>query len=107
MGLTVGCATCHDHKFDPISQKDYYSLTSFFRNTTQPTMDLNVENTPPSLHVPRDSDRVQWERLNAQRADLIEKIGAQRRQNLQHIAEWLKTAQDAARAYRPASEVFS
>ena len=32
MGLTVGCARCHDHMFDPISQQDYYEMLSFFRN---------------------------------------------------------------------------
>ncbi len=57
LGLTVGCASCHDHKFDPISQKDFYSLTAFFRNTTQPTMDGNVPDTPPILVLPRAEDR--------------------------------------------------
>jgi mono/diheme cytochrome c family protein len=36
MGLTVGCARCHDHKYDPIKQKDYYSLTGFFNSTDEP-----------------------------------------------------------------------
>lgn len=35
MALTVGCAKCHDHKFDPISQKEYYSLTSYFNNVKE------------------------------------------------------------------------
>ena len=33
LGLTFGCARCHDHKFDPILQKDYYRLQAFFANT--------------------------------------------------------------------------
>lgn len=64
LGLTVGCATCHDHKFDPITQKDFYSLGAFFRNTLQPVMDGNVHDTPPVMVVLKDGDRQSWEALN-------------------------------------------
>ncbi|MAS91827.1 MAG: hypothetical protein CMO55_01420 [Verrucomicrobiales bacterium] len=51
MGLTAGCAQCHDHKFDPMTMKDFYSLFAFFNNTTQPGMDGNAKDSPPVLRV--------------------------------------------------------
>src|SRR4051812_20221613 len=107
MGLTVGCATCHDHKFDPISQKDYYSLTSFFRNTTQPTMDLNIQDTPPAIHVPLAADRERWEQLTAQRNDLARKFAAERDQALRNISSWLERVRPKAASYAPESQVMA
>jgi mono/diheme cytochrome c family protein len=52
LGLTVGCAKCHDHKYDPITQKDYYSLFAFFNNIDGPALDGNARDTPPSMRVP-------------------------------------------------------
>jgi hypothetical protein len=40
LGLTLGCARCHDHKFDPISQKEYYQLFAFLNNQDEPTLAL-------------------------------------------------------------------
>ncbi len=47
MGLTVACAQCHDHKFDPITQEDYYELFAFFNNITENAMDGNRRDPPP------------------------------------------------------------
>jgi len=40
LGLTLGCARCHDHKFDPITQREYYQLFAFLNNAEEPTLDL-------------------------------------------------------------------
>src|SRR5262249_38941784 len=43
LGLTIGCARCHDHKFDPIPTKDYYRLLSTFTTTVRTEIDLNLD----------------------------------------------------------------
>lgn len=57
LGLTTGCASCHDHKFDPISTKEFYSLTAFFRNTSMSALDGNNGNHPPNVTVPANIER--------------------------------------------------
>ena len=52
MGLTAGCARCHDHKFDPITQKDYYSLFAFFNNIDEKGFVWNFGNEPPVIQAP-------------------------------------------------------
>jgi hypothetical protein len=73
MALTTGCATCHDHKFDPVSQKEFYQLTAFFNNTTQAAMDGNIKDTPPIMLVPQPADRQRWDSVGT---ELVQAKGA-------------------------------
>jgi mono/diheme cytochrome c family protein len=63
LGLTTGCASCHDHKFDPISQKDFYQLSAFFRNNPMSALDGNSAEHPPNLLIPKAEDVPRMEEL--------------------------------------------
>ncbi|HLP00091.1 MAG TPA: DUF1553 domain-containing protein [Fimbriimonas sp.] len=53
LGLTVGCARCHDHKFDPITQKEFYQLYAYFNSINEYGLILNTDIVPtPSLLLP-------------------------------------------------------
>ncbi|MDF1658576.1 MAG: DUF1553 domain-containing protein [Verrucomicrobiales bacterium] len=71
MGLTAGCAACHDHKYDPISQKEYYSLTAFFANNETPAMDGNMRDHHPTVVVPKPEHAGEWEALLDKREQLL------------------------------------
>ena len=61
LGLTANCAVCHDHKFDPLTQREFYELAAFFNNTTQGALDGNIKDTPPAVFVPDAEDRDRWD----------------------------------------------
>ena len=74
-GLTMNCARCHDHKFDPISQKDYYQLSSFFNNVKEVGMTGDDGNYGPMLALPDPSTLREIaaieEKINANEKNLI------------------------------------
>jgi Protein of unknown function (DUF1553)/Protein of unknown function (DUF1549)/Concanavalin A-like lectin/glucanases superfamily/Planctomycete cytochrome C len=89
LGLTTGCAVCHDHKFDPVSQKEFYQLAAFFNNTTQNAMDGNIAETPPMVVVPPDADRARWDALGADLAATLQKTEARRQAARPDFEAWL------------------
>ncbi|MFZ9853731.1 MAG: DUF1549 domain-containing protein, partial [Limisphaerales bacterium] len=68
LGLTTNCSACHDHKFDPFTTRDFYSMAAFFRNTQQSGFDGNVKDGANASMVvvtdPVDADR--WTALPGQ-----------------------------------------
>jgi hypothetical protein len=91
LGLTVGCATCHDHKFDPISQKDHYALEAFFNNTTERIMDNNRPDPPPIVVVPAERDRPRWLELEALRTSLRARMAKAHRDTNRQFDEWVRS----------------
>ena len=92
MGLTAGCAVCHDHKFDPISQREFYELSAFFNNTTQATMDGNVKDTPPTVFVPGAADQPRWQSLSTELAGVRSRVEARKQTARADFTKWLAAA---------------
>jgi hypothetical protein len=114
LGLTVQCAQCHDHKFDPISQKDFYALSAFFNNIDAKPETVSKKGPergfqPPYILLGSDEDKSQLRRLNrelrriSKRAAELEKIiesarsQAEKNTNARHIKTSFVTDQQEAK----------
>ena len=74
MGLTVGCARCHDHKYDPISQKDYYQLIAFFNSVPEAGRAIKNGNSEPVILAPTKAQQNDWEERKKKLATLKEQL---------------------------------
>ena len=92
MGLTANCAACHDHKYDPLKQKEVYQMSAFFNNTTQRAMDGNKKDTPPIVVVPTKQDRARWEELPEVKKVAKTRVERRRQTAVEDFSEWLSSA---------------
>ncbi|QDU82213.1 Planctomycete cytochrome C [Polystyrenella longa] len=76
LGLTLGCAVCHEHKYDPITQTEFFELFAFYNSLTEKAMDGNAMLPPPAIRVPSADDEKHVAELRA----LIDKINTEKAQ---------------------------
>ncbi len=86
LGLTVGCAKCHDHKYDPISQKDYYGLFAFFNSTKDAPLDSNDLAPPPVIADPTPEQEI----VLTQAANRIAEL--EKATNVGSAKRWIETS---------------
>ncbi|MEO1857251.1 MAG: DUF1553 domain-containing protein [Rubritalea sp.] len=91
LGLTAGCAACHDHKFDAISTKENYQLTAFFRNTTMSALDRNSATHPPNLLIPIPEDVRRYTAIDKEIAEADKATQAHKKQHEPQFLSWLKS----------------
>src|SRR4029077_7651218 len=68
LGLTLGCARCHDHKYDPITQREFYQVFAFFNNVPEKGRAVKIGNSPPYLITPTEEQAEQLATLEKQLA---------------------------------------
>jgi hypothetical protein len=95
LGLTVACAQCHDHKYDPIRQRDFYRLYAIFHNVPERGLDGNHGNADPVLRAPTKSQEQELARIDARLKELDHPPTAPDADLDAGLARWEKTALDA------------
>ena len=99
LALTLNCARCHDHKYDPVSQKDFYSLFAFFNNvpesgTIQGASNRSGGNSPPLLTVPDQHQEAEMVRLDEHVKSAEMAVRNMERELPKLVAEWEPRAKE-------------
>src|SRR5262249_15062299 len=89
LGLTMGCARCHSHKFDPVSQKEFYQFYAFFNSVPEVGLDGRTGNAAPLLPLPTDEQKAKQQELTRTIQDLTDALSDKNVAPLEQ--EWEKT----------------
>src|SRR5205807_6570756 len=89
LGLTVGCAVCHDHKFDPITQKDFYALSAFFNNLAERPSNDDRFDPPPTVRIPKAGRLHAYNAILTQKAQVLTRIRQRAVKGDELVRAWL------------------
>ncbi|MCI0390969.1 MAG: DUF1553 domain-containing protein [Acidobacteria bacterium] len=87
MGMTMGCARCHTHKYDPISHKEFYQFYAFFNNISEKGLDGQRGNAAPFLSMPADEQKTRRDELDKTIIELVKALDEENVKPLQEAWE--------------------
>jgi hypothetical protein len=90
LGLTLGCARCHEHKFDPFSQKEFYQLFAYFNNVPEQGRAIKYGNSPPFIPAPTRRQQEQLAALDRQLAAADKRFAGMSKEVDAAQAKWEK-----------------
>lgn len=98
LGLTTGCASCHDHKYDPITQEEFYQLFAFFNSFDGSPKDGNKADPAPVVRVPSGEKKAKLAELDKRLAELDEAIKRRPSEIEPAYQAWLRQQEQKAAA---------
>jgi hypothetical protein len=101
IGLTVGCARCHDHKYDPIKQKEFYSLYAYFDNIPERGNAEKYGNSPPVIKAPTAEQQTKLAALDRQIETAEQTFTAAERKTVHDERKWQKRIDASAQWFPP------
>ena len=93
LGLTMECAQCHDHKYDPISQREYYQFYAYFNQASDPGMQTRNGNQAPIAQVPDGAQLARAKRLKTRLPGLSQRVADAKSAALRKYPVWRKEIQ--------------
>jgi hypothetical protein len=103
LGLTMECAQCHDHKYDPISQRDYYRFYAFFNVSSDTGMQTRKGNAEPAIPIPDPEKQKQLPAVQQQLADAKQRIEKIELACEPAYSQWLAEQEVASKTTDPIS----
>jgi len=92
LGLTIGCAQCHDHKFDPITQKEFYQFYAFFNKVAENGLDGRDGNAVPVAKAPAAGQRERLDAIAKRITGIQHQITAREKASEPNALAWAKEA---------------
>jgi uncharacterized protein DUF1553/uncharacterized protein DUF1549/concanavalin A-like lectin/glucanase superfamily protein/cytochrome c len=88
LGMTIGCARCHNHKYDPVTQKEYYQLFAYFNNIPEYGRAIRGANSPPVMPAPTREQQQQLAHLSQSLVEAEKRFASYEAQMLQAKRNW-------------------